>query len=133
MDKQRGTRCIMHACASSFLPQMGVSSNQRPIRVVHASDARLDRNYRRSNSLSLFLSPSFFLSFSLSSEEEAVKQVSLCFHDKSVSSAVYPAPNFNLGYDKGINFVRGRRAGRLLFRLVAISCYATMVFELLRE
>lgn len=55
MDKQRGTRCIMHACASSFLPQMGVSSNQRPIRVVHASDARLDRNYRRSNSLSLFL------------------------------------------------------------------------------
>ena len=63
MDKQRGTRCIMHACASSFLPQMGVSSNQRPIRVVHASDARLDRNYRRSNSLSLSLFPSFFLSF----------------------------------------------------------------------
>ena len=116
---------------------MGVSSNQRPIRVVHASDARLDRNYRRSNSLSLSLFPSFFLSFSLSSEEEeeeeAVKQVSLCFHDKSVNSAVYPARNFNLGYDKGINFVRGRRAGRLLFRLVAISCYATMVFELLRE
>lgn len=61
MDKQRGTRCIMHACASSFLPQMGVSSNQRPIRVVHASDARLDRNYRRSNSLSLSLP--FLLSF----------------------------------------------------------------------
>lgn len=62
-----------------------------------------------------------------------MKQVSLCFHDKSVNSAVYPARNFNLGYDKGINFVRGRRAGRLLFQLVAISCYATMVFELLRE
>lgn len=61
MDKQRGPRCIMHACASSFLPQMGVSSNQRPIRVVHASDARLDRNYRRSNSLSLSLP--FLLSF----------------------------------------------------------------------
>lgn len=67
MDKQRGTWCIMHACASSFLPQMGVSSNQRPIRVVHALDARLDRNYRRSNSLSLSLFPSFFLSFSLAS------------------------------------------------------------------
>lgn len=64
-------------------------------------------------SLSLSSLPSFFLSFSLSSEEEeeeeAVKQVSLCFHDKSVNSAVYPARNFNLGYDKGINFVRGRR------------------------
>lgn len=111
---------------------MGVSSNQRPIRVVHALDARLDRNYRRSNSLSLSLP--FLLSFLFPRlAVEAVKQVSLCFHDKSVNSAVYPARNFNLGYDKEINFVRGRRAGRLLFRLVAISCYATMVFELLRE
>lgn len=46
-----GTRCIMHACALAFLEHgtMGVSSNQRPIRVVHAShglpNAIFNRNY----------------------------------------------------------------------------------------
>lgn len=85
---------------------MGVSSNQRPIRVVHAS-RRASRSQLSRHCTTLYLCTLIYVSFSSTNPLVAGQaQVSLCFPDNRRLHAKRKFQSPDRRGDKGINFVK---------------------------